>query len=140
MIDYEKFKSSLKHLELQFSNYQNLEQRNDLAELDKEAIAESVIQRFETCYDSMWKVLKRYLIEELGLPDVPNSPKPIFHLAFENRLFNNDISQWLKYADARIDTSHDYSRNKAESALELMGDFISDAIDLYITMTRTTWE
>lgn len=111
-----------------------------MSELDKEGIAESVIQRFETCYDTLWKVLKRYLNEELGVPEVPNSPKPIFRIAAENKLFNTDEAQWILYADARIGTSHDYSGEKAENALELMNSFIGDAIDLYITMTNGTWE
>ncbi len=78
MIDYDKFEKSLKHLQLQYNNYKTLDGREDLGQLDKEAIAESVIQRFEVCYDSLWKVLKRYLTEELGIPDMPNSPKNYF--------------------------------------------------------------
>jgi len=140
MIDYDKFEKSLKHLQLQYNNYKTLDDREDLGPLEKEAIAESVIQRFEFCYDSLWKVLKRYLIEELGIADMPNSPKPIFHFAFENKLFNSDIKQWLAYADARTDTSHDYSENKAAKALLLMGDFIEDAVDLYITMSGKIFE
>ena len=140
MIDYEKFEKSLKHLELQNTNYQNLDERTDLGTLEKEAIAESVIQRFETCYDTLWKVLKRYLNEELGLPELPNSPWPLFQIAAENKLLTSDVVQWKKYVDARIGTSHDYSGEKAENALELMNDFIGDAIDLYITMTGSTWE
>jgi len=140
MIDYDKFEKSLRHLQLQYNNYKTLDEREDLSRLDKEAIAESVIQRFEVCYDSLWKVLKRYLIEELGIPDMPNSPKPVIHIAFENKLFNSSVAQWLKYADARVDTSHDYSENKAFKALELMGDFIDDAIDLYITMSGKIFE
>ena len=139
MIDYDKFEKSLQHLVSQFDNYQNSDKR-DLPEIDKEAISESVIQRFETCYDSLWKVLKRYLNEELGIPEVPNSPKPIFQMAFENKLFTSDILQWKKYADARIGTSHDYSSDKAEEALDIMEDFIADAIDLYILMTGKTWD
>ncbi|MBU5614483.1 nucleotidyltransferase substrate binding protein [Geomonas azotofigens] len=92
MIDYDKFKKSLKHLELQFANYSSSSQRN-LPELDREALAESVVYRFETCYDCVWKILKRYLMEELGIPDVPNSPKPIFRLGFENKLFPS-IERW----------------------------------------------
>ena len=42
----------------------------------EKAVAESVIQRFETCYDCLWKVLKRYLVEELGVANAPNSPSP----------------------------------------------------------------
>ena len=140
MIDYEKFQKSLKHLDEQYKNYLTLDEKEYLTEIDKEGIAESVIQRFETCYDSLWKVLKRYLNEELGLPEVPNSPWPLFQIGAENQLFTSDVMQWKKYVDARIGTSHDYSGEKAEKALELMGDFIGDAIDLYITMTNGTWE
>ena len=63
MIDYDKFKKSLKHLELQFDNYSKSGARENFSELDSEALAESVIHRFETCYDCVWKILKRFLIE-----------------------------------------------------------------------------
>lgn len=140
MIDFEKFQKSLKHLEEQYKNYLTLDEKDYLSEIDKEGIAESVIQRFETCYDTLWKVLKRYLNEELGLPEIPNSPWPLFQIGAENKLFTSDVMQWKKYVDARISTSHDYSGEKAEKALDLMDDFIGDAIDLYITMTNGTWE
>ncbi|MGD0090487.1 MAG: nucleotidyltransferase substrate binding protein [Planctomycetota bacterium] len=140
MIDYDKLQKSLKHLELQFANYQLAKDRPELAEIDREAIAESVIQRFETCYDTLWKDLKRYLIEETGLADLPNSPKPILKLAAQNDLFASSVEQWLKYADARTDTAHDYSGEKAAATLSIVGDFIDDAIGLYQTMTGTTWE
>ena len=140
MIDYDKYQKSLKHLEEQYNNYLTLDEKEYLSEIDKEGITESVIQRFETCYDTLWKVLNRYLSEELGIPEIPNSPKPIFRLAAENKIFTSDITLWIKYADARIGTSHDYSNKKAQDALNLMKDFIADAIDLYILMTNTTWE
>ena len=140
MIDYDKFEKSLKHLQLQFNNYKTLDEREDLGVLDREAVVESVIQRFEVTYDSLWKVLKRYLTEEMGIPDMPNSPKVIFQIAFENKLFNADIAVWNDYVRKRIDTTHDYSENKVFKALELMDDFIEDAIDLYITMTGKTFE
>ena len=76
--------------------------------------------QFEICYDCMWKVLKRYLIEELGIPEVPNSPKPVFRMAFENNLFSIAVEQWLEYADARTGISHDYGSEKAKAALALM--------------------
>lgn len=140
MIDYSKLQKSLKHLEMQYENYSNAQYRTELSELDKEGIAESTIQRFETCYDTLWKILKRYLIEELGIPEIPNSPKPILRIAFDNQLFSSPIEQWLKYADARIDTAHDYDEEKAMQCLALMQDFIDDAIGLYQTMTGKTWE
>lgn len=138
MIDYSKFQSSLKHLELQYENHLTIDQ--SFSDLIKEGIQESVIQRFKICYDCMWKVLKRYLIEELGLPEVPNSPKPIFKISNENQMFSSDISQWLSYADARIGISHDYSGEKAQAAINLMADFIDDAVGLYQTMSGKSWE
>ena len=140
MIDYEKFQKSLKHLELQFANYKTAADRAELSEIDREAIAESVIQRFETCYDTLWKDLKRYLIEELGLADVPTSPKPVLKLAGQNELLVSGVEQWLKYADARIDTAHDYSGLKAEQTLLVIEDFIGDAVRLYQTLTGTPWK
>ena len=135
MIDYGKFKKALAHLEMQYHNCEN--PNPAWPQLIQEAVAESVIQRFETCYDTLWKVLKRHLQEDLGIPEVSNSPKPILRLAGENELFASSTEQWLAYADARIDTTHDYS---GEKALEIMGDFIRDAIDLYQTMSRETWD
>jgi nucleotidyltransferase substrate binding protein (TIGR01987 family) len=140
MIDYTKLQKSLKHLELQYENYCNSQYRNELTELDKDGIAESTIQRFETCYDTLWKTLKRYLVEVLGIPEVPNSPKPILRLAFDNQLFAAPIEQWLKYADTRVSTAHDYDQEKAEECLTIMQDFIDDAVGLYQTLTGTTWE
>jgi nucleotidyltransferase substrate binding protein (TIGR01987 family) len=140
MIDYDKLQKSLKHLQLQFDNLQLAKNRPELTEIDREGIAESVIQRFETCYDTLWKVLKRYLTEEIGLADTPNSPKPILKLAGQNDLLAAPVEQWLKYADARVSTAHDYSGEKAEECLAIMGDFIDDAIGLYQTMSGQTWE
>ena len=138
MIDYSRFRLSLKRLEQQYINYRR--GNAALSDLDREGIAESVIQRFETCYDCLWKVLKRYLAHELGIPETPNSPKPVFRLAHENSLSATQVQQWFRYADARIDTSHDYDGEKAKACLALVPDFINDAIGLYQTLSGTQWE
>ena len=138
MIDYSKYQLSLKRLEEQHENYQNLD--SNLPGLIREAVSESVIQRFETCYDCMWKVLKRHLNEALGIADPPNSPKPIFRLAHENGMISPPLEQWLQYADIRIGTSHDYDGKKAAACVKLMPEFIHNAIDLYQRMTAETWE
>ena len=137
MIEYGKFQLSLKRMEEQYDNHEY--GRPNRSELDREGTAESVIQRFETCYDCLWKVLKRYLTEELGVAETPNSPKPIFRIAHENQLLASSLEQWLRYADARIDTSHDYDGEKALNCLALVPDFIDDAIGIYQTMSEATW-
>ena len=137
MNDCSRLKQSLTLLESQYHHLQTLD--DTLPEWLQEAVSESVIQRFETCYDCMWKVLKRYLKNSLGLPDVPNSPKPLFLIANENRLLPTDVAQWLIYADIRIDTSHDYDGEKAKVALDLMGDFVKDVVALYEIMSGESW-
>ena len=126
-------------LEEQYQNYLQSNTNETLSLLVKDAIRESVIQRFETCYDSVWKHLKKYLEQELGLPDVPNSPRPIFRIANENNLLR-DIEKWFEYGQSRIDTSHDYSGEKAGIALERVGDFLEDTILLYEKLTKEIWE
>ena len=138
MIDYDKYRMSLKRLEEQYENYRMPDA--SLPDLTQEAIAESVIQRFEICYDCLWKALKRYLIEELGVAETPNSPRPIFRLAYENELLVASLEQWFQYAEARVDTSHDYDGEKAKACIALVSDFIDDAIGLYQTMTGETWD
>ena len=87
----------------------------------------------------MWKVLKRYLKNSLGLPDVPSSTKPLFRIANENRLLPTDVAQWLIYADSRVGTSHDYDGEKAKVALDLIGDFVKDVVALYEIMSGESW-
>ncbi len=137
MINYDKFRLSLARLREQHANYRQLDL--SLPEITQDGIAESVVHRFETCYDSMWKVLKRYLVDVLGIPDVPNSPKPILRCAFENDLLDGPLERWLGYAKHRIGTSHDYSITKAQDCLGVVGDFIADATALYETMTEESW-
>ncbi len=138
MIEYDKFQKSLKNLESQHEHYRTLDP--SLPEFIQEGMAESVIQRFEICFDTLWKILKLYLKEEIGLAEVPGGPKPLLRVANENDLFSSNVEQWMKYLEARNSTSHDYSGEKAQICLALMGDFIDDAIGLYQTMSGETWE
>lgn len=138
MIDYSKYALSLQHLIAQFENYQTLS--DDQPQLIKEGIAESVIQRFEVCYDCLYKVLAKYMREELGLPDVSNSPKPIFRMAGENNMLYSCVDNWMGYAEARIGTSHDYSGEKAQECLNVIDKFIADSIQLYETMSKEKWQ
>lgn len=138
MVDHGSLRRSLKNLELQNDNRKNLPR--ELPQLLREAVDESVIQRFEVCYDVMWKSLRRYLIEEEGLPDVPASPRPIFRLAGETGVLDHPAERWMEYVNLRIGTAHDYSNEKAVAALARIDEFIADGIVLYQTLTVETRE
>jgi len=139
-MNYDKLQKSLRHLESRFRYFESSEY-SKLPVPAWESVQESIIRRFEVCYDMMWKHIRHHMIEELGLPerDVPNSPKPIFRIARQNHLLA-DIDAWLKHAQTRIDTSHDYSGEKMQNALQHMGDFIDEAVKVYETLTETTWQ
>lgn len=124
-IDYSKLKLAIQHLNAQWENYATCDSRPELSPLDRDAIRESVIQRFEVTYDVLWKAIKRYMLYTLGLPDIPNSPKPILRLAHENGILSDDITFWLNVADARVATSHDYSSTKADACIELLPTFLA---------------
>ena len=138
MVEHGSLRRSLKNLELQNDNRRNLPP--ELPQLLREAVDESVIQRFEVCYDVLWKSLRRHLIEEQGLPDVPASPRPVFRLAGETGFLMSPVERWMEYVNLRIGTAHDYSNEKAAAALAQMDEFIADAIGLYRTMTKEAWE
>ena len=136
-IDYRNLRLSLKNLETQHRHLLDLS--SDFPAFVQEGMAESVIQRFEVCYDTLWKTLRRYLVEALGVADAPNSPRPVFRLANENLLLPAGGEQWELYVQTRIDTTHDYDGMKAANVITLMPAFIDDAIALYATMTGEEW-
>ena len=102
--NYDKFRQSLRGLEEQHSNYQR-KAHALRPKLDKEAVAESVIQRFEICCACL---------RELPL---------------------GRDSQWRKYVDARNNTAHEYDCDKAEACLALVSDFIKEAVDFDGTLS-----
>ena len=127
-VDYSKFRLSLWRLAEQYDNYRNPPPGR--TRLDAEGVAESVIQRFEVCFDCLWEVLKRHLIADFDIADPPNSPKPLLRIAAENGLPHAGVEQWLGYANARVDTTHDYDGEKARACLKLVPDFVEDAARL----------
>ena len=137
MVDYSALQKSLNNLELQNANRKNLPP--ELPRLIREAVDESVIQRFEICYDILWKSLRRHLIDDAGLPNVPASPRAVFRLAGEIETLNSPTERWMQYINLRIGTAHDYNREKAYAALEQVDQFITDAITLYQTLTGAEW-
>ncbi len=128
--DYEKLEKSLYRLKEQYKNYNKLDGKT-LSEIDKEAVKESVIKRFEVCYDSLWKHLKKYLEEE-GLVIDSGAPKKILRMAQQNGVINQEmLDNCFNHIELRIGTAHDYSEIKVEKALSKMNDFIQDATEIY---------
>ena len=132
-INYEKLKKSLQRLKEQYANFLTLDQKN-ISTLDKEAIRESVIHRFEICYDSFFKSLKRHLQGE-GVNVESSAPRAILRKANESGLMDQEtLDSWFAHIELRIGTTHDYSIEKANKALRKIGNFIEDVENIYKIM------
>ena len=130
-MNYEKLEKSIYHLKKQYENFLHSDQRK-LSSLDKEAIKESVIQRFSICHDTLWKYLKKYLREKEKLVDIPNSPNGVFRKCYEVKIIDKDLLERLmEYNQLRVGVSHDYIALKAEDSLKQMKGFIQDVENIY---------
>ena len=134
-IDYTKLQDSLAELKSQYTIYLSLAEHNYEEGLQN-AVRNSVVKCFEVTFDTLWKMIKRYL-ESQGVAEMPNTPKGVFREAHQNLLIA-DIAPWVAdedgYASLRNETAHDYSQRKAEKTLQKIGDFIADAEAIYHKM------
>ena len=104
--------------------------RKKMAALDKEqreAIRAGVIQNFEFTYELCWKFIKRWLDENYtsGYAD-GITRKELFRIAAENRLIRN-AKLWMKYHEARNETSHTYNEAIAREVFTVAVKFLPEA-------------
>ena len=80
---------------------------------------DACIQRFEYCFEAVWKTVKRYLYSVEGLE--ANSPKSTIRASFELKLLNeNQARQTLVMTDDRNLTSHTYNEALADEIMSRM--------------------
>ncbi len=94
-------------------------------------LRDSLIQRFEFCYELAWKTLKELLIEE-GI-EVRGTPKAVFKLAYQYEyIHHQDI--WLKMIQDRNLASHEYNEDYiADVAKRIQTQYYQEFTNLQIT-------
>jgi nucleotidyltransferase substrate binding protein (TIGR01987 family) len=112
---------------------QQYEAKESQPPLLRDAIEESLLQRFEYSLEVAWKSTKRYLVEVQGY-DQAMGPKMVLRIAGELNLL--DTAVWLTYLTARQAIAHDYSEAKAEAVLPLVADFYAATQRLYQTLQQ----
>ena len=97
----------------------------------KETVRAGVIHNFEVAYEISWKMIKRWLKENIGDAAVDSSVtrRNIFRSGAENRLIV-DAERWMDYHEARNSTSHTYNEDAAENVFTEATEFIHDAKQL----------
>lgn len=77
------------------------------------AFRDSVIKRFELCYDLLWKSLKDLLLKSYGQEVA--SPKKVFQECFNQKLISEaELKEALTMSDDRNMTVHTYDNQMAE--------------------------
>lgn len=91
-----------------------------------EFIRDSVIQRFEFCFEMSWKVMQSALI---FIGKECASPRQCIRLAAQNNFLANP-EKWLEYQDARNLSSHTYKEDTADKVYDEALLFLDDAKQL----------
>lgn len=96
----------------------------------QEAVRAGVVQNFEMTYEQSWKMMKRWLEENVGATYVDGvTRRELFRFAAENRLIT-DVDRWMEYHDARNQTSHTYNEETAQRVFGEATEFVHDAEQL----------
>ena len=99
-----------------------------------ETVRAGVIQHFKVAYELSWKMLKRWLKENIGAATVDGiNHRNLFRLGAESRLIA-DVEHWMEYHDARNSTSHTYDENAALNVFLEATEFVHDAKHLLKTL------
>ncbi len=93
-----------------------------------ETVRAGVIQHFEVAYELSWKMVQRWLKENISI-DVNISKKELHRRAAEYSLIV-DVESWMEYHNARIATSHTYDEDAAFDVYLVATEFVHDAKQL----------
>ena len=92
----------------------------------QETVRAGVVHSFEVAYEVSWKMIKRWLEENIGSAYADGiSKRDIFRRAAENLLIT-DAERWMDYNEARNLTSHTYNEDVAQSVFAEATEFVHD--------------
>ena len=95
-----------------------------LPDLVREAVTAGIIQCFEVAYEQSWKMMKRWLENNISAADVDGvTRRHLFRLAAETDLIGN-VDIWMVFHQVRNETSHTYNRAKATAVVDMAPEFL----------------
>lgn len=100
----------------------------------QETLRAGVIQNFEVAYEQAWKMMERWLENNIGSVYVNvRTRHELFRRAAESLLIT-DVNRWMDYHTARNLTSHTYDEDTAQSVFEEATEFLHDVKNLLRTL------
>ena len=97
-------------------------------------VLDATIQRFEFCYELLWKALKR-CAERYG--HTPQSPRDAFRTAYAMQWID-DEALWLTMIRDRNLTSHTYKRAMALQVRERVATYHPVMVKAYDALVKAT--
>ena len=93
----------------------------------REAVKAGVIQNFEVAYEQSWKMMRRWLEVNPVAGDVSGaSMRQVYRLAAKAGLID-DVELWMKFHQARNQSSHTYNVKTAELVFSISSQFLPEA-------------
>ena len=136
-MDYTQLKTALERFGEMLSAFHD--KSAERSALERDAIKDSLVKRFEYSLEVAWKTCKRHLFEQGFAEARTGSPKSIMRLAAEAGVIA-DATSWMSYINARQSNSHDYAEEKAADVLKVVDDFGRDAIVLCEKLSGLPWK
>ena len=97
---------------------------------------DGTVQRFEYCYEIIWKLSQKILQEN----DVTAEyPKMVFRELGRLGWISN-VEDWLNFQQARNDSSHEYGVVYAQKSYQLAKIFLPLALDLFAILKEKSRE
>ncbi len=105
-----------------------LQNLSDALSLDKptELERDGTIQRFEYCYELLWKLAQRTLKQH---EIEAETPKSVFRELGRLNWIDN-VEDWLNFQKMRNQTSHEYGQDLADHSYQLAKQFLPLATKL----------
>jgi len=127
-----------KTLELKIKQFKKALDRLDesIKKEQDEFMRDSVIKRFEFCFELCWKTAKLFLSQKYG--DKAFSPKDCFRTIGKNQLLQeNQIEQLLKMTDDRNLIVHNYSEEFSQKiAQNIINEYYALINNVYEVITN----
>ena len=94
----------------------------------QETVRAGVIQHFEVAYELSWKMVQRWLKDNISINTNINK-KELYRRAAEYSLIP-DVERWMEYHEARNSTTHTYDEDAAFDVYLIATEFVHDAKQL----------
>ena len=97
---------------------------------------DSVIQRFEYTYELSWKMLQRWVKQNVSPEDAePRTKKDLFRVGTKKEMIRHP-EKWFDFSEARNDTTHTYNEKNAKSVYAFALLFLPEAKALLVELER----